>query len=241
MVTKFSSNGDLYEHVASKERLDEAIALDYFQQILKAIHHLHTNDIAHRDIKLQNVVISDENVLKLIDFGFAQRIDSDDDLNSTKTTIIKDRWDIKGTRGYISPEMLVAQTKISKLGDFNQESFGIEDDENTKSNDLEVSVDLKASDIFSLGVLLFEMVVGQPPFLNAAPEDSCYRMFYIQKRVPRFWKIHRKTRELDSQNLLSNEFKDLIEQLLTPFPNKRPTIDEVMTHPWCAGLEQSDN
>lgn len=96
----------------------------------------------------------------------------------------------------------------------------------------EIKIDLKKADIFSLGVILFEMVVGRSPFLNANAQDGCYRYFYFKKRCSLFWQIHPKAKDLDAQGLLSKEFKSLIEEILTPFPKSRPTIDELENHPW---------
>lgn len=87
-------------------------------------------------------------------------------------------------------------------------------------------------DIFSLGVMLFEMVVGISPFLNANAQDSCYRYFYFKKRESQFWKIHPKARELDSSGKLSEEFKNLVERILTPFVKDRLTIEDIETHAW---------
>lgn len=115
MVTEFSSKGDLFDEVNQKGRLDESTARLYFTQIVDAVKYLHSQDLVHRDLKLQNVVISDENELKLIDFGFSQSINSDECLNSEGLTVIASEWDIKGTQGYISPEALSAQVKLKSV------------------------------------------------------------------------------------------------------------------------------
>lgn len=78
MITLFGEKGDLYEYITANGRLTEQAARKYWTQVLSAIRFLHDQDIVHRDIKLQNVVVFGEDNVQLIDFGFAQSLNSDD-------------------------------------------------------------------------------------------------------------------------------------------------------------------
>ncbi len=52
-------NGELFDYIAMLrgEPLSERICRFYFKQLLSAIHHMHTNGIAHRDLKLENILL----------------------------------------------------------------------------------------------------------------------------------------------------------------------------------------
>jgi serine/threonine protein kinase len=98
-------------------------------------------------LKLENILIDASNNVQLIDFGFAEYRDS---FCSVSDLVLVRR----GTPGYMAPELIDTQD-ISKV--FATDYF-----------------DLKKSDIFSLGVALFTMVVGMPPFISASKYDSLY-------------------------------------------------------------------
>mgnify|MGYP000865259830 CR=1 FL=1 len=70
LILPFAPNGDLMSCI-EKTRLSEEIARYYFGQMLDALDHLHTNGLAHRDIKLENVLLDENYNLVLTDFGFA--------------------------------------------------------------------------------------------------------------------------------------------------------------------------
>jgi len=80
------------------------------------------------------------------------------------------------------------------------------------------------NDIFSLGVLLFVITVGDFPFESATYSDEKYK-FIIKGRFNRFWEF------FDSINI-SDEFKDLINSLISLTPSKRLSINEILKHPW---------
>ena len=77
-----------------KKPLEKALALKIFKQLVQAIVYIHELGIAHRDIKLENVVVNEDEKVKLVDFGFARKI-----VNNEKME------DICGTPNYMSPEL----------------------------------------------------------------------------------------------------------------------------------------
>jgi hypothetical protein len=71
LIMECLDGGNLCSYVKQKRRLSEDESRSIFFQVLQAIEHLHTLDVAHRDIKLENVLFVDTKDIKLIDFGFA--------------------------------------------------------------------------------------------------------------------------------------------------------------------------
>ena len=80
------------------------------------------------------------------------------------------------------------------------------------------------NDIFSLGVLLFVITIGDFPFESATYSDEKYK-FIIKGRFNKFWEFFN---HID----ISNEFKDLINSLISITPSKRLSTDEILKHPW---------
>lgn len=124
------------QHSFSRKR-----ALEVVLQVAYALHHLHGLNIAHRDVKPENILIDEEGEVKVIDFGIAQ-------LHKEKGKS-KTPGPLMGTLSYMSPEQKEDSTKASA-----------------------------ASDIYSLGVVLYEIVLGKlsygivelnllPPLLRA--------------------------------------------------------------------------
>lgn len=93
---EYANCGDLYNTVSKEGSLEEDDANYYFTQLIKGVEYCHENNIIHRDIKLENVLInsSDDGVsVKLCDFGFSESVEG----------IHKS---IVGTPAYIAPEIL---------------------------------------------------------------------------------------------------------------------------------------
>jgi serine/threonine protein kinase len=84
------------------------IAIGLYKQIVKSLVYLHSLEIVHRDIKLENIVIDDERklIVKLVDFGFARY-----DLNQPIRT------DVCGTPNYMAPELHARVPHFSKPAD----------------------------------------------------------------------------------------------------------------------------
>ncbi len=148
------------EHVDGKP-LSELIPSDglaaesvirYGTQITDALAHAHEHGIVHRDLKSANVVITPEAQVKLIDFGIAVPLPSMDAEAVTRTMESPVSNAPVGTLAYMAPEVLGGKEATTR------------------------------SDIWSLGVLLFEMASGRLPFEGETPLDM---VLAIAKETPR--------------------------------------------------------
>ena len=85
--------------------------------------------------------------------------------------------------------------------------------------------DGKKSDIFSIGVIIFLIVQGNFPF-NLSDADSDYYFSLLCKgKLDLYWEETKADR-------LSDNFKDLMQKIFSVDPDKRPTLEQIMEHPW---------
>lgn len=94
LMFEYCPRGDLFDLLSSEGRLDEARTAEYSGQLLEAIRHCHSLGVVHRDVKLENILISQEGKIKLSDFGMARTLRQDERL-----------YGICGTPSYIAPEV----------------------------------------------------------------------------------------------------------------------------------------
>jgi len=130
--------------------------------------------------------------------------------------------------------MLVRLLNLVTKTTTNKGSPGYRAPEISKGN----SENLLAGDIYSLGVVLFIMVVGTPPYNEIEKNGKfVFDKFYevLRTDVKKFWKAHESYRENDGRPKLTKNFKEMIEEMLKEDPKKRPTVVELERAAWLQG------
>ncbi|XP_054157817.1 testis-specific serine/threonine-protein kinase 3-like [Oppia nitens] len=96
MIMEFAPNGTLADWLKNKGSFSELTAHQMFVQILDAIHHMHSQHIAHRDLKLENILLTQKLNPKISDFSYAVEVPNKDFKSTT----------FCGSLPYFSPELL---------------------------------------------------------------------------------------------------------------------------------------
>ena len=106
IVMEYCDGKDIMDYILSKNFLSEFDALKYFQQLINALFYLHSQNIAHRDIKIDNILLDRNKNLKLIDFGLSIKYSNEKLLEQPCGTIV-----------YSAPEILLGQPYHGMLAD----------------------------------------------------------------------------------------------------------------------------
>uniref|UniRef100_A0A8D2JAE6 non-specific serine/threonine protein kinase n=1 Tax=Varanus komodoensis TaxID=61221 RepID=A0A8D2JAE6_VARKO len=99
LILELVAGGELFDFLAEKESLTEEEATEFLKQILNGVNYLHSLQIAHFDLKPENIMLLDRNVpkprIKIIDFGLAHKIDFSNEFKN-----------IFGTPEFVAPEIV---------------------------------------------------------------------------------------------------------------------------------------
>lgn len=142
IVMEYVKGKTLKELIKQFGKLNYETAITIAIQIAKALECAHKNNIIHRDVKPQNILVTEEGLIKVTDFGIAK---------STSSATLTNTTTIMGSAHYFSPE----QAKGTLVDN--------------------------RTDLYSLGVVLYEMVTGRVPFEADSPVTIALK--HIQEEV----------------------------------------------------------
>ena len=201
IATEFIDGKTLRQYLI-EQRMDPHEAIDIGIQVASALAAAHEAGVVHRDIKPENIMRRRDGYVKILDFGLAKLIQSQslpiDPEVSTLADVLTKTGVVLGTANYMSPE----------------QARGLDID--------------GRSDIFSLGIVIYEMVAGRPPFGGETPSDVIASVLlqepppltHEEQEVPQelqriVSKALHKNREARYQtaNELLEELKDLRHQM----------------------------
>ena len=208
---EYINGGNLFSFVKKRRKISEKISKYLFRQIILGLNHIHSHNIVHRDIKLENILIDFKNNIKICDFGIGTILKSSDDL-------LYEQW---GTPIYMSPEVLLS----NKKNNIGYKGFPV--------------------DIWACGIALYIMLSGTFPFItdNNESEISSFNdkskrsETYYDKEI-KFAIINKEPNDIEN---ISIEAKDLLNGILNKDPNKRLTIEQILSHPWLNSKNKDKN
>ncbi|CAN1274044.1 Serine/threonine-protein kinase 38-like [Linum perenne] len=224
---QYLPGGDIMTLLMREDILSEDVARFYIAESILAIHSIHQHNYIHRDIKPDNLILDKNGHLKLSDFGLCKPLDdkystlleNEDIVNQDATNDNGDKppwmmpkeqlqqwkrnrralaYSTVGTLDYMAPEVLL------------KKGYGME------------------CDWWSLGAIMYEMLVGYPPFCSDDPRITCRKIIN--------WKT---CMNFPDEPKVSNEAKDLIRHLLCDVDSRLGTrgVEELKAHPWFKSVQ----
>ena len=207
LVMEYLPGGDLMNLLIEKDILTEKEAKFYISELILAVESIHNLDCIHRDIKPDNILIDKNGHIKLSDFGLAKISDKLYEKEDEKyKNFLKNKSNDKntkmthnknfscvGTAYYVAPEVL-------KKSGYD-----------------------KDIDWWSVGIILYEMLVGYAPFCSKETTEVCYKVLN--------WKNYLK---IPKKIKLSEEVKDLIFKMIKNSDDRlgKNGAEEIKKHPF---------
>jgi serine/threonine protein kinase len=145
-IMEFVDGVNLRQMIAER-RLEPQEALGIIPQVCEALQYAHEAGVVHRDIKPENILLDRKGRVKIADFGLAKLVHAVDPLGSKQPFALTGSQQIMGTPHYMAPEQL----------------------------ERPLAVDHRA-DIYSLGVVFYEMLTGELPLGRFAPPSQKVRV-----------------------------------------------------------------
>ncbi|GAA6006096.1 hypothetical protein JCM10207_000521 [Rhodosporidiobolus poonsookiae] len=186
---------------------DEIIIQIYALQMLSGLIYLHSQNVVHRDIKPDNILLDGNGTIKYVDFGAAKVLAKNQKTLASRSRMggggisadpaapgAADANSLTGTPMYLSPETVKGERRGKK----------------------------GAMDVWAVGCVILECATGRRPWSNLDNEWAI--MFHIGIAV--------QHPPLPEPHQLSELGIDFIRQCLTIDPDKRPSAEELMLHPW---------
>jgi eukaryotic-like serine/threonine-protein kinase len=166
--------------IRGRRSVSVSTALDFARQIASAVAHAHERGVIHGDLKSSNIMVGPDGHVTILDFGLAVRNDActpGGEIDSTRLAPTSSAAGTAGTVPYMAPEIIRGQPSSVQ------------------------------SDIWALGVLLFEMLVGRRPFAGGTPYEMASNIL-----------VNHRTR---MESLIQGPIREVIDRCLAIDPADR--------------------
>lgn len=214
LVFEKMRGGSILTHIHRRRHFNELEASVVVRDIARALHFLHNKGIAHRDLKPENILCESPDQVspvKICDFDLGSGIKLNGDCSPISTPELLTPC---GSAEYMAPEVVEAFSEEASIYD-------------------------KRCDLWSLGVILYIMLSGYPPFVGHCGSDcgwdrgeacpTCQNMLFESIQEGKY--------EFPDKDWAHISFgaKDLISKLLLRDAKKRLSAAQVLEHPWVQG------
>ena len=151
LVMAYVKGVPLSKVIRGRRSMSVTTALDFARQIASAMAHAHRRGVIHGDLKSSNIMIGPDGRVTILDFGLAVRADACDPDADFESTRLSPSSGAAGTVPYMAPEIIRGQLPTVR------------------------------SDIWALGVLIFEMIAGRRPFTGDTPYEMASNILINQR------------------------------------------------------------
>ena len=231
---EFLPGGDLMSLLMARDILPEQEAKFYAAEIVMAIESVHKLDCIHRDLKPDNVLIDSDGHIKLSDFGLTKKLDIkliDNNLQNELRNFGNNNYGTSSNSrfknlSYAQQFSQFKSMKSKKRRAFAYSTVGTPDyiaPEVIRQKGYGQEIDW-----WSLGVIMFEMMIGYPPFFSESSTETCKKILD--------WK---NTLNIRPEANISKEAEDILRKLITDPENRLGVngAEEIKSHPFFKGID----
>ncbi|XP_078432946.1 putative serine/threonine protein kinase IRE [Wolffia australiana] len=216
LVMEYLNGGDLYSLLRSLGCLDEDMARTYIAEVVLALEYLHSLNVIHRDLKPDNLLIAHNGHIKLTDFGLSKvgLINSTDGLSGP---------DVSNSSMLLEPDSETHYPERNPKGEQREKQSVVGTPDYLAPEILLGMPHGPTADWWSVGIILYELLVGIPPFNADHPQkifDNIMNRKIVWPSIP---------------DEMSHEAYDLINKFLIENPHQRLGATgslEVKRHPF---------
>ncbi|KAF5740679.1 hypothetical protein HS088_TW11G00756 [Tripterygium wilfordii] len=228
LIMEYLPGGDIMTLLMREDILSEDVARFYIAESILAIHSIHQHSYIHRDIKPDNLILDKNGHLKLSDFGLCKPLDDkystifleNEDMTTQESTV-----EIEGHAGSDKAPWMMPKEQLQK---WKRNRRALAYSTVGTLDYMAPEVLLKKGygmecDWWSLGAIMYEMLIGYPPFCSDDPRMTCRKIVN--------WRACLKFPE---EPKISAEARDLICHFLCDVETRLGTrgVDELKAHPW---------
>ena len=162
-VMPFCGKGEFFDLVCSETRFSEAKARKYFYQMVLGVRYMHALGLVHLDVSLENLLMTDEDELKVIDYGVTRHLSYNTNTHPpTPLPFQASQSNKPGKMGYMAPEIFSSLPFSGPL-----------------------------ADVWSMGIVLFISLFGVPPYQIPARSDQRFALIFSGQinRLLTAWKM----------------------------------------------------
>ncbi|KAL7198563.1 hypothetical protein ACSBR2_020952 [Camellia fascicularis] len=227
LIMEYLPGGDMMTLLMRKDTLTEDEARFYVAETVLAIESIHKHNYIHRDIKPDNLLLDKYGHLRLSDFGLCKPLDCNTLQENAFST--GDSRTLQNSEHSLAPK----RTQQEKLQHWQKNRRMLAYSTVGTPDYIAPEVLLKKGyamecDWWSLGAIMYEMLVGYPPFYSDDAMSTCRKIVN--------WRTNLK---FPDEARLSLEAKDLISKLLCNVNQRLGSkgADEIKVHPWFKGVD----